>query len=211
MQGRFHFYEGYEPSLLVAPIRALRLAGIETFVMTNAAGGIDPSYRPGDLMVISDHLNFSGRNPLVGPHDHRYGPRFPDMSIAYDSELRRLTHEVARDLKQELREGVYAVLGGPSYETPAEVRALRVLGGAAVGMSTVYEVIAARQMGARVLGISLITNHAAGVAQELLDHAEVVAVGREASGRIVALLEGVLGRLGSAQSLGHEQSQNHEQ
>ena len=195
LQGRFHLYEGYAASEVAFPIRALIRAGIKTLVVTNAAGGVEPSYRPGDLMLISDHLNFSGQNPLVGPHHDGYGPRFPDMSEAYSGRLRSIARAVAEDQELLLHEGVYAVLGGPSYETPAEVRALHALGAQAVGMSTVYEVIASRQMGAEVLGVSLISNHAAGIATTPLSHAEVVAVGREAAGRFEALLAEVLARV----------------
>lgn len=164
-QGRFHLYEGYDASQVVFPIRALAWMGVKAFVITNAAGGVNTDFSPGDLMAITDHLNLTGRNPLVGSHDDRLGPRFPDMGAAYDPELRKLLHQTAADQGVELKDGIYAVLSGPSYETPAEVRMLRALGCDACGMSTIPEVVACRQMGVRVLGISLISNHAAGIAE----------------------------------------------
>lgn len=197
LQGRFHLYEGYSAAEVARPVRALIRAGVSRLIVTNAAGGLGDSMTPGDLMLITDHLNLSGRNPLVGPHDERTGDRFPDMTEAYDRALAEDLRGVAREQGLKLCEGVYAVLGGPSYETPAEVRALRVLGASAVGMSTVYEVIAARQMGCRILGLSLISNLAAGMSGEPLSHEEVVEVGREASGRFIKLLRGFLKRLAS--------------
>lgn len=198
MQGRFHFYEGYPTTEIVRPVRALIQLGVKTMVVTNAAGGVNKDLAPGDLMLIKDHMNFSGRNPLVGSHHPEFGERFPDMSVAYDIAYQKLAHEVAASEKIELKEGVYSVLGGPSYETPAEVRALSLLGADAVGMSTVFEVIAARQMGAKILACSLITNHAAGIVDSPLSHQEVVEVGREASGRFVRWLTGVVSALKSS-------------
>ena len=174
LAGRFHLYEGYGASQVVFPMRALARMGVEAFVVSNAAGGVNPEFSPGDLMVITDHLNLTGTNPLMGSHDDRLGPRFPDMSEAYDARFRALVHEAAGELGLTLREGVYSVLSGPSYETPAEVRMLRMLGADACGMSTIPEVVACRQMGVRVLGVSLISNHAAGISPQPLTHQEVI-------------------------------------
>lgn len=174
LQGRFHLYEGYAAHQVVFPLRALGRLGVEAFVLTNAAGGINEGFSPGDLMVINDHLNLSGTNPMVGSHDDALGPRFPDMGQAYDPVFQEAAHTTAKELGLELRSGVYTVLSGPSYETPAEVRMLRLLGADAVGMSTVPEVIACRQMGLRVLGISLISNLAAGLSETPLTHKEVI-------------------------------------
>lgn len=173
MQGRVHFYEGFSPAQVVFPARVLCALGIQSLVVTNAAGGVNLSYRPGDLMMITDHLNLSGWHPLVGPNDDRLGPRFPDMSSAYTPHLRELLLESAARLKIQLRQGVYANLSGPSYETPAEIRMLRVLGADAVGMSTVPEVVAAAHMGVAVAGVSCITNLAAGIGHKPLSHDEV--------------------------------------
>jgi len=173
MQGRVHFYEGYSPAQVVFPARCLCALGIKTLVVTNAAGGIHRSLAPGDLMAITDHINLSGWNPLAGPNEDRLGPRFPDMSAAYHPDLVRLLEEVAQRRKIGLKKGVYAILSGPSYETPAEIRALQTLGADAVGMSTVPEVIAAAHMGVRVAGISCITNFAAGIGTKPLSHDEV--------------------------------------
>lgn len=174
LQGRFHLYEGYGAAQVVFPIRALARLGVRAFVITNAAGGIHPDFAPGDLMVITDHLNLTGQNPLMGSHDDALGPRFPDMSDAYDADFRRLAREAAAALGLRLQEGVYTVLSGPSYETPAEVRMLARIGADACGMSTIPEVVACRQMGVRVLGISLISNLAAGISPRRLTHAEVI-------------------------------------
>lgn len=174
LQGRFHLYEGYEAHQVVFPIRCLARMGVQAFVITNAAGGVNPDFAPGDLMLIVDHLNLSGRNPLVGSHDDQLGPRFPDMQGAYDLRFRALASTAAGQLGLSLREGVYSVLSGPSYETPAEVRMLRGLGADAVGMSTIPEVVACRQLGVRVLGISLISNMAAGMTATPLTHEEVI-------------------------------------
>ena len=163
MQGRVHFYEGYSLEEVTFPIRTFKLLGIKTLVLTNAAGGIDVQLSQGALMLISDHLNLMGANPLRGPNDERFGPRFPDMSDVYSRELQQLAIEEARAMGVELRRGIYAALPGPSYETPAEIHMLRGFGADAVGMSTVPEAIVARQMGMGVLGISCITNMAAGV------------------------------------------------
>jgi purine-nucleoside phosphorylase len=169
--------------------------GVKTLVLTNAAGGINTSFSPGTLMAIDDHLNFMGSNPLVGPNDDRFGVRFPDMTEVYSSRLRRLADEAAAAAGVPLRHGVYVGLHGPSYETPAEIRAFRTLGADAVGMSTVPEAIVARHMGVEVLGISCITNPAAGVLPAPLHHDEVMEVARRVSGQFMSLLEGILGRL----------------
>ncbi|OUM96837.1 MAG: purine-nucleoside phosphorylase [Thermobacillus sp. ZCTH02-B1] len=195
MRGRFHMYEGYGPELTAFPVRVMKALGARTLVVTNAAGGINTSYRPGDLMLITDHLNLTGRNPLVGPNDDELGPRFPDMSEAYSRRLRAIARETAREQGLELREGVYAGLLGPSYETPAEIRMLRALGADAVGMSTVAEVIAARHCGLDVLGISCISNMAAGILDQPLSHEEVMETTERVKSRFLALVTGVIPRL----------------
>lgn len=188
-RGRVHGYQGYDPSEIVFWVRLARRLGAATLVQTNAAGGIDPDYRPGDLVLIADHLNLTGANPLRGDLPAAWGPRFPDMVGAYDPALRALAREHAERLGVGLRDGgVYAGLAGPSYETPAEVRMLRTLGATLGGMSTVLEVIAARHMGMRCLGISVVTNPAAGVTGEPLSHDEVLEVGRAAAGDVRKLL-----------------------
>ncbi len=173
MQGRVHAYEGYSPAQVAFPARVLCSLGIKCLVVTNAAGGVNLGFKPGDLMAITDHLNLSGWNPLTGPNDERLGPRFPDMSTAYDPKLRQLLLETAAREQVKLQAGIYAILSGPSYETPAEIRMLRTLGADAVGMSTVPEVIAASHMGVKVAGISCITNLAAGIGDKPLSHEEV--------------------------------------
>jgi purine-nucleoside phosphorylase len=173
MQGRFHFYEGYPMTSVTFPVRVFATLGVESVLVTNAAGGVNVEFTAGDLMLITDHLNFMGTNPLIGPNDEKIGPRFPDMSQAYDAEYMETTRKVATDLNIPLQEGVYMGLTGPTYETPAEIRMARTLGASAVGMSTVPEVIVARHSGMRVLGISCITNLAAGM-QSSLNHEEVV-------------------------------------
>lgn len=198
MQGRLHAYEGHDHPTVVFPLRVMRLLGAATLIVTNAAGGIAPGFRAGDLMLITDHLNLTGRTPLLGENDTRFGPRFPDMTDAYSPSLRALAHEVAATLGQTLQEGVYGGMLGPAYETPAEVRMVGILGGHAVGMSTVPEVIAARHMGMQVLGISCITNIAAGLGDDVLDHDDVQEVAARSRARFVALVDGVLARLGTA-------------
>jgi len=209
LQGRLHAYEGYSPQQTTFPVRVLRALGCRTLIVTNAAGGLNPAFRVGDLMLISDHLNLPGmigHNPLYGPNDPAMGPRFPDMSGAYDMALRGLAREVAASLGISLQEGVYVMLGGPSYESPAEVRFLRMIGADAVGMSTAAEVVVARHGGMRVLGVSMISNvismpgHApasapAHAAAGLLGHEEVLAAGAAAAPRLLALLKGVVRRM----------------
>ena len=195
MQGRVHSYEGHDFSTVVLPIRALIAAGCSTLVITNASGGIALSLRPGELVLLSDHINLMGGSPLRGPNDERVGPRFPDMTDAYDLELRQLAALAGRDVGLALRECVYAGSPGPAYETPSEVRMLRALGADLAGMSTVPEVIAARHMGARVLGISCVTNLAAGVTGEKLSHEEVTETATRVRGTFLALLDRILLRL----------------
>lgn len=197
LDGRAHVYEGHGADQVVLPTRMLALLGVEILVITNAAGGVSPDLGPGDLMLIEDHINFSGYNPLRGPNDDELGPRFPDMTSAYDPELRNLAREVAADCGLPLQGGVYAVLGGPSYETPAEVRAMRSLGADAVGMSTVFETTAAVHAGMRVLGFSLITNQAAGLGAGHLSHDEVLDTAAQARDRLVAFLEQLVAALHS--------------
>jgi purine-nucleoside phosphorylase len=174
MQGRFHYYEGYSFDKVTFPVRVMKGLGVETLFVTNAAGGINENFVPGDLMLISDHINNMGSNPLIGPNDDRLGARFPDMSEAYSKELRGLAKEKAVQLNLNVKEGVYVAFTGPTYETPAEIRAFRILGADAVGMSTVPEVIVARHSGLKVLGISCITNMAAGILDQPLSHEEVI-------------------------------------
>lgn len=174
MNGRFHLYEGYDEATVTFPIRVMKLLGVEKLIVTNAAGGVNRSFKPGDLMTITDHLNLQGTNPLIGPNLDKFGPRFPDMSEAYSKRLRSVLQETAAELGIELQEGVYASVLGPSYETPAEIRMLQTIGADAVGMSTVPEVITARHAGIEVLGISCITNMAAGILDQPLNHDEVV-------------------------------------
>ncbi len=196
LEGRVHIYEGYAPAEVVFPIRALALAGVEVFVMTCAAGGIASRATPGRWMLFSDHLNFQGANPLAGPHDARWGNQFVDMADAYDPALRALARRAARSLRVPCFEGVYASLPGPNFETPAEIRALRRLGADAVGMSTVPEVLAARQLGARVLAIAAITNRAAGLSRTPLSHDEVLRTGQRAARDLARWLEAILPRMG---------------
>ncbi|MBA2734923.1 MAG: purine-nucleoside phosphorylase [Acidobacteria bacterium] len=177
MQGRFHFYEGYSLAEVTFPIRVFGLLGVSSLLLTNAAGGINVAFDQGALMIISDHLNLMGVNPLLGPNDARFGTRFPDMSEVYSRDYQEIAVEEAHALGMELRRGIYAALSGPSYETPAEVRMLRTLGADAVGMSTVPEAVVARQMGIKVLGISCITNLAAGVIDQPINHEEVMETG----------------------------------
>ncbi|MBZ5750424.1 purine-nucleoside phosphorylase [Metabacillus rhizolycopersici] len=174
MQGRFHFYEGYSLDKVTAPVRVMKELGVETLIVTNAAGGINESFEAGDLMLITDHINNMGANPLIGPNDSNIGVRFPDMSESYNLNLREMAKSSANELNIKLQEGVYVGNTGPSYETPAEIRALRTLGGDAVGMSTVPEVIVAKHAGLNVLGISCISNMAAGILNQPLSHDEVI-------------------------------------
>jgi purine-nucleoside phosphorylase len=194
LQGRVHAYEGYDAAEQVFPVRLLCRLGVKALVLTNAAGCIEPGWAAGDLMRITDHLNLSGRNPLVGPNDARLGPRFPDLSRVWDPRLALALEAVAAELRLPLRAGVYACVLGPSYETPAEIRMLRTLGGHAVGMSTVSEAIAAAHMGVPVSGISCLTNMAAGILDQPLSHAEVTETADRVRDSFVALLEAFLPR-----------------
>lgn len=188
MNGRLHLYQGYRPEEVVAPVRLAALLGAEMMVATNATGGLDPALVPGSLVVVSDHLNLQGSNPLVGDWGRAMGPQFPDMSEAYDRELRRLALEAAREVGFVAREGVYVGLLGPSFETPAEIRMFQGFGGTVVGMSTVPEVIAARHMGMKVLVMSLVANPAAGLVERPLTHEEVLEEGRKAAEKLRRLL-----------------------
>ncbi len=200
MQGRVHFYEGYPIQQVVFPVRVMQVMGIETLIVTNAAGGLNPDFRPGDLMLIADHINLmgmTGNNPLFGPNDPSLGPRFPDMSRAYDPALRRIARQVAQERELPLHEGVYTGLSGPSFETPAEIRFLRLIGADAVGMSTTPEVTVARHGGLRVLGVSGISNvaHTAPDPAQETTHEEVLEAGRLIVPRLTALIRGVLSRI----------------
>ena len=195
MSGRFHSYEGYAMEDVTLPVRVMARLGVKTLILTNAAGGVNIDFRPGTLMMISDFINLSGKNPLTGQNLDAFGPRFPDMTHAYDRALREMTLHAARELDIDLRRGVYCWMNGPCYETPAEIRMARVLGADAVGMSTVPETIVARHCGIRVLGISCITNMAAGVKDQPISHEEVMEVGRQVRGEFTALLRCVIGKL----------------
>jgi purine-nucleoside phosphorylase len=192
MQGRVHFYEGYSIKDVAFSIRAFACMGVKAVILTNAAGGIKKDFTQGRLVVISDHINLQGANPLMGPNDEHFGPRFPDMSTAYDKKFRELTLAQGRRLGINLGEGVYTALAGPSYETPAEIRYLRSIGTDLVGMSTVPEVIAARHSGMRVLGISCVTNAAAGILDQSLDHKEVLETAERIQGQFMGLLRAVI-------------------
>jgi purine-nucleoside phosphorylase len=193
--GRAHLYEGYTAAQVAYPIRELAWRGVTSLIVTNAAGGINTSYEPGDLVLISDHINLMGMNPLIGPNDESFGPRFPDMSEAYSKEYREIARQAGSALGLTLREGVYAALPGPSYETPAEIRFLRTIGADLVGMSTVPEVIAANHLGIKVLGISCVTNMAAGILPQKLTHTEVLETGERVKDTLAALLRAVLPKL----------------
>lgn len=195
MQGRVHYYEGYSLEQVTFAIRAFKLLGIETLILTNAAGGIDVQLSQGALMVISSHLNLMGDNPLRGANDERFGPRFPDMSEVYSRELQELVVEEAKEIGVTVRRGIYAALSGPSYETPAEINMLRSLGADAVGMSTVPEAIVARHMSMKVLGISCITNMAAGISEAPINHEEVMGTGERVRITFTQLLKRLIGKL----------------
>lgn len=195
MQGRFHYYEGYSFEEVTFPVRTLGLLGVKSLVLTNAAGGINVAFDQGALMVISDHLNLMGVNPLRGAHDERFGARFPDMTEVYSRDYQEIAVEEAHTMNLEMRRGIYAALSGPSYETPAEIRMLRTLGADAVGMSTVPEAIVARQMGIKVLGISCITNMAAGVLGDPIHHDEVIETGARVHDIFKELLRRIIPKL----------------
>lgn len=195
MQGRFHYYEGYSMDKVTFPIRVMKELGVTTLIVTNAAGGINESFEPGDLMVITDHINNTGQNPLIGPNDSDLGARFPDMSEAYSKDLRQLAKKVAASLQINVKEGVYVGNTGPSYETPAEIRMLRTMGGDAVGMSTVPEVIVASHAKLNVLGISCISNMAAGILDQPLTHDEVIETTEMAKANFLAFVKSIIKEL----------------
>jgi len=192
MQGRVHLYEGYSPQEVAFPIRVFSRLGVKAVILTNAAGGIKKEFTQGRLVIISDHINLQGANPLTGLNEEKFGPRFPDMSMAYDKKFRELTQAAGRKLGIELGEGVYAALAGPNYETPAEIRFLRTIGADLVGMSTVPEVIAARHWGMRTLGISCVTNAAAGILDQPLNHEEVLETTERVKSQFIGLLRAVI-------------------
>jgi len=198
LAGRAHFYEGHDLRVATFAIRVLGLLGVKTLLLTNAAGGINTSFESGALMVIDDHINLFGTNPLMGPNEDRFGPRFPDMTEAYSRRLRAVADQAAAGSGVKVAHGIYAALHGPSYETPAEIRYLRSIGADAVGMSTAPETIVARHMGIEVLAISCITNMAAGVLDQPLNHAEVMATAARVKDQFIGLLEGVIGLMQSA-------------
>jgi len=193
MKGRFHYYEGNPIDVVVFPVRVFKRMGIESLIVTNAAGGVNTSFSPGDLMLIKDHISFYCRNPLIGENLDELGPRFPDMSAAYDRSVEDLAVSSAKKLGIDLKTGVYSYCTGPSFETPSEIRAIRLLGGDAVGMSTVPEVIAAKHMGMRILGISCITNMAAGILDQPLNHEEVIETGKLVEKKFSDLIAEIVG------------------
>jgi purine-nucleoside phosphorylase len=195
MAGRSHLYEGYTPAQVTLGVRVLHQLGVRSIVFTNAAGGINLSYRQGALVLISDHINLQGSHPLIGPNDDSVGPRFLDMTDAYSSAYRAIAQQVAQQLKIQLAEGVYAALTGPSYETPAEIRYLRTIGADLVGMSTVPEVIVANYLRMRVLAISCVTNMAAGILPQKINHEEVLETGRKVEDTLARFLKALLPRL----------------
>ena len=197
MQGRVHFYEGHELDAVVHGVRTMARLGVSAVLLTNAAGGCDPNFRAGDLMIVTDHINLTARSPLIGPNDDALGTRFPDMSVAYDKDFRDDLAAAAKELGIPLQEGVYAWLTGPSYETPAEIRALRTLGASAVGMSTVPEVIALRHMRVRTAALSCITNLAAGLSSAPLDHKEVEETARSRRDDLLKLLAAWVRKVGA--------------
>jgi purine-nucleoside phosphorylase len=197
MQGRVHFYEGYSPEEIVFPVRVFGELGVPFYFATNASGGVSYGLSPGDLVVVHDHINLQGYNPLRGKNEDSWGPRFPDMTCAYDRELIRMAEDAALETGIQVKRGVYAAFPGPSFETPAEIRMLRVLGADLVGMSTVPEVIAARHIGMRVCVISCVANLAAGMTENPLTHEEVLEEMGNAAGRLVRLVQAMIGRLGA--------------
>lgn len=195
LQGRIHYYEGHTMDEVTFAVRVMKLLGVETYILTNAAGGIDTSFKAGDIMLITDHINFMGTNPLIGKNYDDFGVRFPDMTYCYSRELVSLAEKIAEETGVEIKKGVYAAMTGPSYETPAEIRMLRVLGADAVGMSTVPEAIVACHCGMKVLGISCITNMAAGVFDKPLDHSEVIETSRIMQDNFIKVLRGTILKL----------------
>lgn len=195
MQGRFHYYEGYSQKEITFPVRVMKALGVETIVVTNAAGGCNKGFKPGDLMLIKDHINLSGSNPLMGANDNRLGPRFPDMSTAYTPKYFDVVRKSAKKFNIRIREGVYAYFSGPTYETPAEVKMAQVLGADAVGMSTAPEVIVASHSGMNVVGISCITNMAAGILDQPLNHEEVIETTTKVRSEFLSLVKEVVSNL----------------
>jgi purine-nucleoside phosphorylase len=195
LAGRAHFYEGHDLRTVTFATRVLGMLGAKILILTNAAGGVNTRFKPGTLMVIDDHINLIGSNPLIGPNDDRFGSRFPDMTEVYSKRLRRVADEAAGELELPLEHGVYVVCHGPSYETPAEIRYVRMIGADAIGMSTVPEAIVARHMGVEVLGISCITNLAAGVLPQPLNHEEVLDTARRVRGQFIGLLQAIIARI----------------
>lgn len=195
MQGRFHGYEGYDMHTVTMYVHVMKLLGVQTLILTNAAGAVNTDYAPGDLMLITDFINFTGKNPLTGPNLDEFGPRFPDMSHAYSVKLQKLALDVAQDKGIKLQQGVYAWLNGPTYETPAEIRMVRIIGGDAVGMSTAPETIVANHCGMDVLGLSCMTNMAAGILDQPLSHQEVMETGERVKTVFTALVDGIIEKL----------------
>lgn len=192
MQGRFHYYEGYKMQEVTFPVRVMKLLGVEIIIVTNAAGAVNTDFEPGDLMVIKDHINLSGDSPLIGRNLDKFGPRFPDMSTAYDPTLISLVKKISSDLNINIKEGVYTLFTGPTYETPAEIRMARILGGDAVGMSTVPEVIVANHCKIKVIGISCLTNMAAGILKQPLNHEEVIETSNKVKDKFINLMSSLI-------------------
>jgi purine-nucleoside phosphorylase len=195
LSGRFHFYEGYSLDIVTLPIRIMKEFGVETLILTNACGAVNEAFRPGDLLLIRDHINLVGLDPLIGQNDASYGPRFPDATEIYSNRLRELATQKAKKLGMTLREGVYAWWSGPSYETPSEIKMIRVLGGDAIGMSTVPEALVANHMGMRILGISCLTNMASGILPQKLSHAEVLEVASRVNAAFRNLVKSIVSEL----------------
>jgi purine-nucleoside phosphorylase len=195
LSGRYHFYEGYPLDVVTLPIRVMKAFGVDTLILTNACGAVNEMFRPGDLMLITDHINLVGLDPLIGANDASFGPRFPDATEIYSKRLRELAAQKAKRLGMKLREGVYAWWSGPSYETPAEIRMIRVLGGDAIGMSTVPEALVANHMGMRILGISCLTNMASGILPQKLSHAEVIDVASRVNASFRTLVKAIVADL----------------
>ncbi len=195
MQGRLHFYEGYDLKDITYPIKIFKKLGVKTLILTNAAGSLREDFKPSDLMLITDHINFTSKNPLIGKNDDTLGERFPDMSNIYTDSMQEKVKSCAKDLGLEIKEGVYVMTTGPSYETPAEVRMFKALGGSAVGMSTVPEAIISNYLGMDTIGISLITNYASGISKNKLSHDEVVEVGKIATQKFTKLINAIINKL----------------
>lgn len=195
LSSRYHFYEGYPLDIVTLPIRVMKMFGVDTLILTNACGTVNETFKPGELMLIKDHINLVGLDPLIGPNDASYGPRFPDATEIYPKRLRELATQKAKKLGMTLREGVYAWWSGPSYETPAEIRMIRILGGDAIGMSTVPEALVANHMGMRILGISCLTNMASGILPQKLSHAEVLEVASHVNASFRTLVKSIVAEL----------------